>query len=248
MSSEGREKIMNNDTALILTDQFKEQVASFKEAMRKQYRDISNEITPEVDGSGQKIVKKRPDGKDYIEERYMRACLDKHFPGWSWEMAAPAHFLGSEWVVAQGHLSIIDEHLIALGVVPPIRKFYGMDAVRIQYKQNTPHTPENIIDVGDNVQSANAGAFKRAVNRLTHIGDDIYNKRVDWEGAGTFEDVIDAQVELGGVVGLTAFNRYVSEHKLSVSKVIAIVGPLSQIRNPAEALAKVKQARTEGKL
>ena len=75
----------------------------------------------------------------------MRECLDKHFPGWSWEAAAPLHFLGAEWVVAQGHLIIVDEHLIAFGIQPPIRKFYGVDSVRIQYGQGKPHTPENIV-------------------------------------------------------------------------------------------------------
>lgn len=126
----------------------------------QQYKKISRQKTPVYDGSGRQIVKKRPDGKDYIDDAWMSDRLNKYFPGWSWEAAAPLHFLGSEWVVAQGHLIVIDEKLLAFGINPPLRKFYGVDAVRIQYKKDTPHTPENIVDVGDNCQSAVTGAKK----------------------------------------------------------------------------------------
>ena len=93
---------------------------TLKEEIYNKYNEISKEQTPQVDGNGIKIIEKRPDGYDYIIESYMRDCLDRHFPGWTWEAAAPLQFLGSEWVVAQGHLVIIDEYLLALGISPPV--------------------------------------------------------------------------------------------------------------------------------
>lgn len=176
---------------------FFEKVKAFKKDWRKVYKEISQEKTPQVDGRGRQIIRKRGDGKDYIEEVWMRECLDKHFPGWSWEMAAPLHFLGSEWVVAQGHLIIIDEHLLPFGIHPPIRRYYGVDSVRIQYRADKPHTQENIVDVGDNCKSANTAAMKLAINRMCHIGDDVYGKRVEEEGAGSQEEYETTVLETG---------------------------------------------------
>ncbi len=175
---------------IAFNEDFLSRARRLKEEMHKFYTDIGKEETPKVDGEGRKIVRKRPDGMDYIIEAYMRKCLDKHFPGWSWEAAAPLQFLAAEWVVAQGHLVIIDEHLVAFGVIPPVRRFYGVDSVRIQYRKEGAHAPENIIDVGDNCKQANSAALKYAINRLCNIGDDVYGKRIEEEGAGKIEDVI----------------------------------------------------------
>ena len=59
------------------------------------------------------------------------------------------------------------------------RKFFSPGAARIQFKRGTPHTPENVIDIDKNVASANTNAFKRAINRLTNFGDDIYRKQIE---------------------------------------------------------------------
>ena len=229
-----------DNNSLVLTDDFKERVRVFNEDFYQKYNDIAKTKTPKVDGNGREVIKTRPDGKDYIEEAWMRDRLDKHFPGWSSTMAAPLHFLGAEWVVAQVDLAVIDEHLLAYNINPPIRHFYGVDAVRIQYKKDMPHTPENIVDVGDNCQSAVSGAFKRCINRLTHIGDDIYGKRVEEQGAGTYEDVV---METNS---LSAFGNWVQRDiKMPWDRVFAIlnVKSLIEITNPQEAMEKIKQAR-----
>ena len=224
--------------------EFLAKVKEFKKDWRKKYKDISKEPTPAVDGTGKKIInKKGSTGYDYIEESYMRDCLDKHFPGWSQEMAAPLHFLGAEWVVAQLHLCIIDEFLIPFGIVPPIRKFYGVDSVRIQYGQGKPHTPENIVDVGDNCKQAVTSAMKYAINRMTHIGDDVYGKRIEEEGAGSLEEVMTAAIEEGG--GATEFGRWVQENKWKWGEIFKILGvkDMSEISDYKEAMNKVKEAK-----
>jgi hypothetical protein len=231
--------VETTETELIVSAEFKERVRLFKEDFHRKYEEISKEVTPQVDGEGRKIIEKRPDGYDYIVEAYMRDCLDRHFPGWSWEAAAPLQFLGSEWVVAQGHLVIIDEHLLAFGINPPVRKFFGVDSVRIQFKRGTPHTPENIVDIGDNCKQANTAALKYAINRLTHIGDDVYGKRVEPEGAGTFESILEANPDAD------KFGHWVTQNKWSWGEIIQILGvkSMTEVADFGEAFKKVKEAK-----
>jgi len=226
--------------ALIAPDsEMQKKITAFKKDWYRSYKNISKEKTPQVDGSGRKIIDRRPDGLDYIIDAYMYECLDKHFPGWSWEAAAPLQFLGSEWVVAQGHLVIIDEKLLAFGVQPPYRKYYGCGAARIMYKHGQPHTPENIVDVDKNVKAANTNAKKVAINRLTHIGDDVYGKRIYEEGAGSLEDVVMQQGDA------TSFGRWVADNKLQWSFVFNTLGVkgLGEITDFPEAIKKIKEAK-----
>jgi len=224
---------------------FSAELQPLSKAIRKKYKDISKETTPSVDGNGRKIVNKRPDGLDYIIEAYMRDALDKHFPGWSWEMAHAPQFIGNDSVMVSGHLVIIDEHLLALslatkGAVSPYRKFLGCGGARIQYKRDTPRTPENLVDINKNIKSANANAFKVSINRLTHIGDDIYGKRIEEEGAGTYETVLEASPDASN------FAKWIQEVvRIPFSKVYEILGvsSINEIKDFKDAMAKIKQAR-----
>ena len=103
-------------------------------------------------------------------------CIrDRLYPVWSWELD-DVQFLGSEWVYVRGHLIISDASVQ--------RKFGGVGATRVQFKRDKasggslPHTHENVVDIDKNVASANTYAFKRAVNRLCNIADDVYKKNV----------------------------------------------------------------------
>ena len=59
------------------------------------------------------------------------------------------------------------------------RKFGSVGAARIQFKKGKEHTPENVVDIDKNIASANTNAFKRAINRLCNICDDVYRKQVE---------------------------------------------------------------------
>lgn len=115
-------------------------------------------------------IKRRPDGYDYVEEGYMRKKLSQLYPIWSWELNE-IQFLGGEWVWARGMLIILDN-----GVQ---RKYGAAASHRITYKKGVPRSPENIIDIGNNIKAANSDAFKVAVNRLCNIADDVYRKQVE---------------------------------------------------------------------
>ena len=142
-------------------------LSELEDAMKDKRKAISESKTPKSQ------IKRRPDGMDYVEEGYMRHMLDQLYPIWSWVSTGhnPIQILGSEYVVATGELVIYDEGIT--------RKFHSTGAARIQYKRGTPHTIENMIDLDKNVASANTFAFKRAINRLTHISDDVYRKVIE---------------------------------------------------------------------
>lgn len=118
-----------------------------------------------------RYIKNRPDGFDYVDEAYMRTQLDKHFPNWSWRSTGdnPCQFLGSEWCIVTGTLVVWDHGMK--------REFFSPGGARIQFKKNQPHTSENVIDIDKNIASANTNGFKRCVNRLTRIADDVYKKQ-----------------------------------------------------------------------
>lgn len=225
---------------MVLDSEMQKKIAAFKKDWYKLYKNISKEKTPQVDGSGQKIIRQRSwDGLDYIIDAYMDECLDKHFPGWSWKKAGGLNFLGSEWVAADGELWVIDEKMLAFGIQPPYRVFWGGGAARVQYKTGKPHTPENVIDIDKVIKSAITEAKKYAINRLTGIGDDVYGKRIQEEGAGSYEDVVIQQNDA------TSFGRWVSDNKLQWSFVFSIleVKSIDEIKDFGEAIKKIKLAK-----
>jgi len=222
--------------------EFLAKINAFKKDWYNFYKKISKEKTPEVDGTGRKIIDKRPDGWDYIIEAYMRECLDKHFPGWSWEAAASMQIV-LNFLLAQGHLVIIDEHLLAMGINPPYRRFYGVGAARIQFKRGAPMTPENVVDIDKNAKSADSTALKYAINRLTHIGDDVYGKRIEEEGAGSFEDLATME-SASPDIKQKAFNELVKSKRMPWSKVFEVLGVkgMSEITDYGEAYNKLKNS------
>tara|TARA_B100000519_G_C14231690_1_gene432702 strand:+ start:37 stop:717 length:681 start_codon:yes stop_codon:yes gene_type:complete len=157
-------------------------------AIRAEKQRISSYTTPKP------YVKSRPDGLEYVEEKYMRDQLNEHFPIWSWEIKN-VEFLGSEWCVVTGELSIVDSS------IP--RKFGSVGSARIQFKKNLDHIPENIIDIDKNVASANTNAFKRAVNRLCNICDDVYRKQIE-DYALSDEQVSAIKEEMDGIESTVA--------------------------------------------
>jgi|TARA_Y100000310_G_scaffold87472_1_gene84305 hypothetical protein len=132
--------------------------------VKTKHEEISNEDTPKG------FQEERPDGFTYVEEGYLRAKINKHYPVWSWIKGYGVQFIGVEWVVSDGVLQISDNGIV--------RQFYSSGAARIQFKKGQPHTADNVVDIDKNIASANTNAFKRAVNRLCNIADDVYHKRV----------------------------------------------------------------------
>jgi len=231
----------DNKHLIEYSEDFLTRIRQLKVDMHRKYVEIGAEPTPLYDGEGRQIVKKRPDGYDYIIEAYMRKKLDQHFPGWSWENGT-IQFLG-EWIVTSGHLVIIEEYLLAFGIQPPVRRFFGSGADRIQFKKDAPHTTENVIDIDKNIATSNSKAMKRAINRLINIGDDVYGKRIEEEGAGTLEEILSGEGVMAKSIQEQAFSKFLRERKVLVSKACKILGidNLSKITDYGEAMRKIKK-------
>jgi len=104
-------------------------------------------------------------------------------------------------------------------------------------------TPENVVDIDKNAKSADSTALKYAINRLTHIGDDVYGKRIEEEGAGAFEDLV-AMEGASQDIKQQAFNELVKSRHLTWSRVFEILGVkgLGEITDYGDAYNKVKEA------
>ena len=115
------------------------------------------------------FIKKRPDGFDYVDEAYMREQLNLAYPGlWSW---LPGDYdIKGDWITCSGTLQVMEPE------TKITRQWFSPGAARIQFKKGMPHTLENVIDLDKNLASANAFCFKRAVNRLINVADDVYRK------------------------------------------------------------------------
>ena len=102
--------------------------------------------------------------------------------------------------------------------------------------------PENIIDVGDNCKQAVSAAFKYAINRLTNIGDDIYGKRMDLEGAGTIDSIMTSTT-VTDITARTMFNEYVEKKHIRPSQMFKILGLEvgADITDYKEAYLKIKK-------
>lgn len=181
---------------------------ALEEQIRAKHRAVSLEATPSVH------VKERQ-GFDYVEEAYLRHKLNEHFPIWSWRAAGNTpQILGDCWIITSGELVIMDNGME--------RAFFSVGAARIQYKScsckhanngypqpdcpncngtgSLPHTPENIIDIDKNAGASITNAFKRAINRLCNICDDVYRKIVEDLTMSTeqSESIIALANQIGG--------------------------------------------------
>tara|TARA_R100000458_G_scaffold15941_1_gene13621 strand:+ start:882 stop:1526 length:645 start_codon:yes stop_codon:yes gene_type:complete len=103
-------------------------------------------------------------GFDYVDEGYMRWCLNKHYPIWSWEILK-YETLGDKAIVVHGRLKVMDEG------VP--RSFDSVAAHRIAVARSG----SGYVDLGNDLKAANSDAFKVAVNRLCNVADDVYRKQ-----------------------------------------------------------------------
>ena len=219
------------------------QLENLQDRIREKFKRLSDAPTPERDQFG-KIVDKRPDGYDYIKERYMRALLNKEFPGWSAENFHKE--IVGDWLIGDLELIIIVPELLAFGIIPPVRRFPGAGAARITFKSGMPHTLENVVDMDKNVKAVRSTALKDAINRATGIGDDIYGKRVDPESMGSEEEYIESRIFSGDGGSKAMLMEFVSKHYKPASKAFSVLGitdfgEITTVEQVQEAYRKIQE-------
>ena len=229
-----------NTLPIPINEDILQQLERLQDRIREKFKRLSDKPTPERDQFG-KIVDKRPDGYDYIKERYMRATLNEEFPGWSAENFHKE--IVGDWLMGDLELIIIVPELLAFGIIPPVRRFPGAGAARITFKSGMPHILENVVDMDKNVKAVRSTALKDAINRATGIGDDIYGKRVDPESMGTEEEYIESKIFSDDGGSKTALMEFVSKHYKPPSKALKVlgVGSFDEIKDIEEAYNKLKE-------
>ena len=196
---------------VVLSDAFQNRVKAFRDSLYAYTKDISHTDTPQVDGDGNTIIKRRPDGYDFLPDAWMRDRLDFYFPGWSWERIGETKYVGPSWpefVSCTGTLVIIVPEFLAMGIVPPYRKFSCGCAKRVTFKTGKSgqtalsHGWDTIVDLKNDEEAVNTMALKKCINMLTHIGDDVYRKRIEEEGMGSYLEVFTANPTWDNLKGL----------------------------------------------
>lgn len=226
-----------------MSPEFQSNIRKFKQEWFRVYDNISRQQTPKRDKKGTQVIKEI-NGLDYIIEGYMRSLLDRNFPGWSWEATSNPLQIVLNYVVVAGHLKIIDEHLLAFGIIPPYRYYMGIGGARIQFKSGQPQSPQAVVDIDKNVKSANSNALKVAINRLCHIGDDVYHKRIDEEGL-----VIESNEPKAEIIiekdDLGQLGYFISDNRISPVEAMKIlnIDDFRKVADVNEAIKKIKEAR-----
>ena len=193
-----------------------ENVALSSTRIREQRKTISTTKTPKC------YVEKKGDGFDYVDEAYMRDRLNYHYPIWSCKID-DSSFLGSEWCIVRGTLTILDNNVT--------RHFSSVGAARVQFKRNSEHIAENVVDIDKNIASANTNAFKRAVNRLCNIADDVYHKVV--KDVSLSESQIDGiNSMLDGLDGSVIDNikKGLEEQTINTTNLDAVITKIKRIK------------------
>jgi len=233
---------MTEQLPVVYDAAFKARIEAFNKDWHEDYKNISRQKTPQYDRSGEKIIKQRWDGLDYVPEGYMRKKLDKHFPGWSWLPVGQTQIIVQlGWVVVDGQLAIIDPRLISMEITPPYRYFHGNGAARIATKKDQPPSAATIVDLDKVVKSANSEALKVAINRLTFICDDVYGKRSEVDGVST-DDLAAGIIEIPTSAAKQMFEDYVKRAGITYSKVFEKLGVsnMSGIKDYSDALRKLQ--------
>ena len=238
---------MSEQLPIVYDAAFMARVDAFNKDWHESYQAISRQKTPQYDRSGEKIIKQRWDGLDYVPEGYMRKKLNKHFPGWSWLPVGETQIIVQlGWVVVDGQLAIIDPRLVSMGITPPYRYFRGNGAARIATKKDQPITAASIVDLDKVVKSANSEALKVAINRLTFICDDVYGKRSEVDGVSS-EDLASGLVQIPTTVAKTMFEEYVKKCGKTYSEVFKLleITNMSGIKDYGDALRKLQAKLSE---
>ena len=143
-------------------------IKQVEDNIRKKHKKVSSKET-------NKSHVKQKAGMDYVDFPYMRNEVDENYPLWSLvNLKFYPEFINTGWVMVQGELQWMEE-----GVV---RRGCHAAAHRIQFKQGASRTPENIVDLGNDVKSAVTDLLKKCFNTYLSISDDIY-KNITIEAA-----------------------------------------------------------------
>jgi len=154
------QKSLSDTQIAVIDTSILESIREFEEAIKVKHKKVSREKT-------NKNHVKQKAGMDYVEFSYMKNKANEHYPLWSFKnLEIINELITTGWVVVKGELHFLDEGVPRVGAVAA--------AHRVAFKSGADRTPQNIVDLGNDVKAAVSDAMKKAFNVYMNISDDIY--------------------------------------------------------------------------
>lgn len=163
----------------VYSEEFLSKIDAIGDAIFKKREEISSIPTPQSKvqtfGDAKKKPRIRWEDLEFVSEDYMKFLLNKHFKSlWSWVGFGAG--LQVHEVIGQvsftGTLQILEGGIL-------LRQFTACGGSAIKLKSGEAISIANIINFGNDCKAANTDAFKKAINMLTNICDDVYGKKPD---------------------------------------------------------------------
>lgn len=187
-----------SELALVAELHKNETIKQFEDAIRNKHDEVSNKKT-------NKNHVKQKAGMDYVEFSYMKRQADKYYPMWSFKnVHINQEFLKAGWVQVTGELHFIDEGVPRVGAYAA--------AHRIAYKTGMSKTPENIVDLGNDVKAAVTDCMKKCFNVYMNISDDIYKNIEIVDITNDQKEVLYSMIEDCDSSNQSSFYRYVDNN------------------------------------
>ena len=163
------------------------------------------------------FVKKKMN-QDYVEVSYMKKLADKYFAGWSWTIIS-TEVLGSEAFVVHGRLKWYEGGIWREGDMTA--------AHRIQKKKGS----NEIVDIGNDVKSANTDCIKKAFNMYMNIADDVYRNRVE-DPALTKEDIDYLYKEMEGLTEewKTKISNSIENGDIERTDIVRVISKINRLK------------------
>lgn len=167
---------IKQQSATTYSQEFLENINKIGDAIVAKHREIQQQETPKskIHKIGKKKKKVKWEDLEYVKEDYMKEQLNKYFKGlWSWVAVGNGSNVYERigQVTYNGTLKIMDEGIL--------REFSACGASPIKIKSGQSPNYDTIINLDNDVKAANTQAFKKAINMLTNICDDVYGKDIE---------------------------------------------------------------------
>jgi hypothetical protein len=167
-------------------EEFQQRLKNEAEEWNKKMREISESEVPKSARSNfdnaQNFEKVRWEDLEYVEGPWMEKQLDELFPGWSNDAPPGSLHPSAPIITAHARLLIPDKILMYYGIFPPYRIFTATIHQLVTIKSVKQGGTGNImqydqwISLEHNSTSAGTKALKVCINRLCHIGDEVYGR------------------------------------------------------------------------
>lgn len=162
-------------------DEYKRRLENEAQEWNKKMNEISNKEVPNIAkssfGDAKKKEKIRWNDLEFVEGWWMEKQMDELFPGWSNDAPPGSIHPHAPIITAHARLLVPEKILMYYGIFPPYRIFSSTihELVKVSKESNIMDY-KNWVSLAHDSTSAGTKALKVCINRLCHIGDEVYRR------------------------------------------------------------------------